>query len=92
VCRRRSIRRQGTCLEKTLARLLRAAAALDSTSAKKQKLRGLIREALHEKGVSVRQLSVQLGLDPPNMSKLLTGRRSDLKHLEELVTFLGLTN
>lgn len=70
--------------EKALTKLLRAAAALDSTSASAQKLCKLIRSLLREKGVSVRQLSAQLGIDPSNLSKMLSGSRGCLAQLDEI--------
>jgi plasmid maintenance system antidote protein VapI len=74
--------------EKMLTKVLRAAAALDSASAKEQKLCELIRRVAHEKGLSIRRLSAQLAIDPSNMSKILNGSRRDLGQLKEILTYL----
>lgn len=68
--------------ENALLKLYSAAKTLENTNNKENKLQELIRNTIKEKGLSIRKLAEKTGIDPSNLSKLISGKRKDFKKLE----------
>lgn len=78
--------------ENALLKLYTAATTLENTNNKENELRKLIRNTIKEKGVSIRQLAAKAGIDPSNLSKLISGKRKNAKKLILINSYLSELN
>ncbi len=74
--------------ENALLKLYSAVKTLGNLDKKENELRELIRNTIKEKGISIRQLAETVEIDPSNLSKLISGKRTDLKKLEFIYSYL----
>ena len=65
-----------------------ATTKLSHSEGEAQKLRQHIKCIMAEKGISGRDLSAQVGMDPSNFAKVISAYRGDLKKLERIYNFL----
>jgi len=74
--------------ENALLKLYTAAKTLENTNNKENELRELIRNTIKEKGLSIRKLAENIGIDPSNLSKLISGKRNNFQKLEFIYSHL----
>jgi len=74
--------------ELALAKLHAAVKILEEVNKKEQVLQKKIKETIKEKGISIRKLAEKIGIDPSNLSKLISGRRNNSKQLKSIYACL----
>jgi plasmid maintenance system antidote protein VapI len=75
--------------ENALLKLYSAAKTLENTNTKENELRELIRNTIKENNISIRQLAANIGIEPSNLSKLISGKRRNLKQLNHIYKYLN---
>jgi len=75
--------------ENALLKLYTAAKTLENNNNKENELRELIRNTIKEKGIFIRKLAEMAGIDPSNLSKLISGKRNNFQKLEFIYELLN---
>ena len=78
--------------ENALQNLYSAVKTLENRDKKENELRELIRNIIKKNNISIRQLARNIGIDPSNLSKLISGKRRDLKKLILINSYLSELN
>lgn len=74
--------------ENALRKLYSAVKTLENKDEKENELRELIRNKIKENNISIRKLAEIVKIDCSNLSKLISGKRRDLKKLEFIYSHL----
>jgi lambda repressor-like predicted transcriptional regulator len=67
--------------ENALLKLYSAVKTLEKANKKENELRKEIKKIMKGRGVSIRQLAEKIGIDPSNLSKLISGKRKNSEQL-----------
>ncbi len=75
--------------EKSFLKLIKAMQVIDNKESYKNKLIAEIKDFIKNNNYSIRKIANKLNLDPSNLSKILSGKRDNLKTLKSVHTYIN---